>query len=156
MNLGGLWDCGDATRAGRSALTPDPSPGGRGEEEGDGRILTNSATGLAFQGLLSGGEFRDRDAEGAAADVVEAELVAEHDGRGFAAVFAADAELELGAGGPAVFAGDLHQAAHAGLVDLLERVIADDVVFAIQRDERPVVVAAHAEGRLGQVVGPQS
>ena len=89
-----------------------------------------SAPRLAFQRLLGGGEFRDGDAEGAAADVVEAELVAEHDGAGFSAVFAADAELELRAGRAAVFAGDLHQATDAGLINLLEWVVAAASVYS--------------------------
>ena len=63
----------------------------------------------------------DRDAERRAGDVVQAHLVEEVDRLRVAAVLAADAELEVGAGGPAGLDGDADQRADAVPVDRLER-----------------------------------
>jgi hypothetical protein len=66
------------------------------------------------------GQARDGHAERRAADVVEADVVAELDGRGFAAVLAADAELDVGTRLAALLDGVLHQESDTCLVDGLE------------------------------------
>src|SRR5690606_35361307 len=104
------------------------------------------------QSHLRRGELGDRDAEGRAAHVVQADAVAEHDAGWIAAVLAADADLEIGASPPAAFDAELHQLADAFLIDRLARIIRDDVVYAVEADERTIVVAAHTERRLSQVV----
>ena len=52
----------------------------------------------------------DRHAERRAAHVVQADLVAEHHAGGVAAVFAADADLELACDAAALLDAHLHQA----------------------------------------------
>ena len=69
-----------------------------------------------FNSSLSSSQARDRHAEGRAAHVVEAHVVAELDGGGIAAVLAADAQLDVGAGLAAQFGSHLHQLAHAVLI----------------------------------------
>ena len=51
---------------------------------------------------------------------------------------------------------DLHQRADAVVVDRLERIVRHDVVLAVVVDEAAVVVAAHAERGLRQVVGAEA
>src|SRR5262249_32652391 len=102
---------------------------------------------------LGGGEAGDGDTEGAARDVVQADLVAEdHAGR-VAAVLAADADLQLRPDRPAALDRQPHQLAHPLLVDGRERVAGDDVRLlgvGVDGDERRVVVPADAQGCLGQ------
>ena len=62
---------------------------------------------LLRQRGLGGGEAGDRHAEGRAAHVVQAELVAELHAVRIAAVFAADAELDVRAAAAAFVDGDL-------------------------------------------------
>ena len=74
---------------------------------------------------LGGGEPGERDPEGRAGDVVESEAVAERDRARLAAVLAADAELELGAGvglygGLAQLAASSDRATLAGVRPLYE------------------------------------
>ena len=85
-----------------------------------------SAAGLAFffEGGLGGGELGDGNAEGRAAHVVKSGAVAELDGGGVAAVFAADADLEVLHGLAAAFDADLDELADAGLVEAGEGVVA--------------------------------
>lgn len=71
---------------------------------------------------LGGGEAGDGDAEGAAGDVGQADLVAECDGRRIAALLAADAELDVRAGLAAELRCHLDEAADACLVELGERI----------------------------------
>src|SRR5262245_55344639 len=93
---------------------------------------------LLLQRRLGRGQPRDRHAEGAAADVVEPDFVAEFYAVGLAAVFAADADFEVAARGSAFFDAELHQAADAVEVDRLERVFGNEVVFHIDPDEAAV------------------
>ena len=55
-----------------------------------------------LDGSLSGGQTGDGHTEGRAADVVQADVVAELDRRGVAAVLAADAQAQVGTGSAAV------------------------------------------------------
>src|SRR5580700_297973 len=117
---------------------------------------------FCFQRCLGGGETGDRHAIGGAADVVQADLVAELDAVRFAAVFTADSDLQIVARPPAFFDADPHQAADAVEVDDLEWVLRQKfrlrhffalVVLQLRRvqvdlDEAAVVVAAHAKSSL--------
>jgi hypothetical protein len=71
-----------------------------------------------LDGSLSGSQARYRHAEGRAAHVVQANLVAELDGRRIAAVLTADTALQIGAGLAALLNSYLNQLAYAGLVQL--------------------------------------
>ena len=75
-----------------------------------------------FDCSLRSGQTCDRHTEGRAADVVEANVVAELDARGVAAVLAADAQAQVGAGLAAVVCGHLDQLADADLIQVLERI----------------------------------
>ena len=55
-----------------------------------------------------------------------------------------------------LFDAHLYQRADAVLIDHLERIVRDVVVLFVVVDESAVVVAAHAQRRLGQVVGAES
>src|SRR5690606_19467759 len=108
------------------------------------------------QGGLGGGEAGDRHARGRAAHVVEADLVEELDRGGVAAVLAANAELQVLAGGAATFGGDRNQLADAFLVDAGERILGHDFQILVGLEDRPRVVARHAQGGLGEVVGAEA
>src|SRR6185369_11726448 len=82
-------------------------------------------------GGLRGGEAGDRHAVGRAADVVQADALAELDRRRVAAVFAADAQLYIGPGRPAPFGGDADQVADAFLVQADEGVLLEDALLDI-------------------------
>src|SRR5205085_7882214 len=64
-----------------------------------------------------------------AADVGEAELVAELDRGGIAAVLAADAQLDVRPGGVGPLDGDPHQLANAVAIEGLEWVFRQDAVL---------------------------
>src|SRR5438105_57634 len=106
-------------------------------------------------GGLGGGQPGDRHAVGGAADVIQAQGLAEGDGGRVAAVLAADAELGVGALGAAALGGDADQVADALLVEADEGVLLEDALVDIGVEEPPRVVAADAEGCLGQVVGAE-
>ena len=81
--------------------------------------------------------------------------MAELYGSGVAAVFAADAQFDVGTSALAALDRDFHQAADAGLVERLERVSRENVQFLVVVDESAVVVAADAEAGLREVVRPE-
>ena len=66
---------------------------------------------LFADGSLRSSEAGDGDTERAAGDVVQADIMAELDGGGIAAVLAADTELDVRTGGAAHFGGHLHELA---------------------------------------------
>ena len=76
---------------------------------------------------LSGGEAGDGYAERAAGHVVQTDLVAELDGGRIAAVLAADAEVQVGAGLAAESGGHLDELADADLVEAGERIVLVDL-----------------------------
>ena len=104
---------------------------------------------------MGGGEAGDEDAVGGAGDVVEAGLVAEFDGGGVAAVFAADADFEVCLDGAPFFDGDLDEGADAFAVEFDEGVLGEDVVLEVGGEEAAGVVTGEAEGGLGEVVGAE-
>ena len=71
-------------------------------------------------------------------------------------MLAADAQLDVFAGAAALGHGDLHQLANAGLVDHGERVVRDDFLLLVVWQEGAGVVAAHAHGHLGEIVGAEA
>src|SRR5450759_2553393 len=78
---------------------------------------------------------RDRYTEGRTAHVVEPLLVTERNGARLAAVLAADAHLQAGLGGTAIAHGQGDQLAHTARVEHLERVVGEDPVLDVERDE---------------------
>ena len=107
---------------------------------------------LFADGSLCGSQTCNRHAERAAGHVGQADVVAELDGRRIAALLAADAELDVRAGLTAQLARHLDQTAHAGLIELGERIGLVDLAVIVGREELARVVAAEAEGHLRQVV----
>ena len=73
-------------------------------------------------------------------------------GIGISAVFAADAELDIGPRASALFDGNLHELANAGLIDRREWIPFHDIQFGICRQEGTRVVTAHSEAHLRQVI----
>src|SRR5581483_4170832 len=91
-----------------------------------------------------------------AGDVVHAGLVEEVDGGRVAAVFPAHADLQVRPGPAAALDGRAHQGTDAFGVDRAERRGGEDAVLQVGGEERALrVVAAHAPGGLGQVVGTE-
>ena len=78
---------------------------------------------------------RHRHAERRAAHISQAGAVAELHRVRVAAVFAADAEFDVGASLAAFLDGDLHQLADAGLVDRRERILLHNLQFCVVRQE---------------------
>src|SRR5579872_6834468 len=111
---------------------------------------------LAFKSRLGSRKSSDGHSERRAGDVVQANLVAELDAVRFAAVFAANADLEVAIGTSAPLDADFHQSANAVEVDHLERVLWHEIEFDVVADEAAVVVAAHAETRLRQIIGAEA
>src|SRR3954470_10651277 len=113
------------------------------------------ACGLLAERGLRRRQPRDRHAERRARHVVEPDLMAERDRSGIAAVLAADADLEVLADLAAALDADPHQRADAVAVDRDERIAGQDAARGVDAEERRRVVAADAEGGLGQVVGAE-
>src|SRR5260370_7961356 len=109
-----------------------------------------------FNYYLSCGQARNRDAEGRSTDVVHPYLMAELHAVGIAAVFAADADLELLTGLAALFDAPAHQHSDALGVERLERIRSEYAGFLlihIVRQEAAGVIAGKSHGGLGQVIG---
>src|SRR5215469_8389970 len=81
--------------------------------------------------------------------------MAELDRRRLAAMLAADADFQVWPSLAAAFGGDLHQLAHAFLIERVERILLDDPFREIRRQNLVHVVAREAPGGLGQVVGAE-
>jgi hypothetical protein len=133
---------------------------GKGPENLDpsaGWLFGLSLGGGSFlNGGLGGGQTGYRDAERRAANVGQAQAVAEFYAFWVSAVFATDAQLYVGTGLATFGYGDFHELAHAGLVDGGERVLFDDFQFLVGAEEGAGIVAAHAESSLGQVIGAKA
>src|SRR2546429_903952 len=84
--------------------------------------------------------------------VVHAYMVTDLHGRGLAAVLPADADLQVGPGSPAEPDRQLDELADALLIEHLERVVPQDAVLHVEREEPAGVVAREAEGGLREVV----
>ena len=82
--------------------------------------------------------------------------MAEEDRFRVSTMFATDADFEIRTCGTAPIDTNLHQLANTVLVNRLERVSRNDVVFEVVANESFVIVAAHAESRLRQVVGTKA
>ena len=83
-------------------------------------------------------------------------MMAELDGRGIAAMLAADAHFQVGASGPSLVDGHLHQPPHAIHIDGLEWVLGKDACLHVGQQEAGLrVIAAVTEGHLGEVVGAE-
>src|SRR5215467_699567 len=72
------------------------------------------------------------------------------------AMFAADAELDIGASLLSFSDGHFHKLANTGLVNSGKRVFLDDFQFLVGAEEGTRIVAAHAERGLGKVVGAEA
>ena len=105
---------------------------------------------------LCGGEAGDGHAERAAGDIVQADLVAELDGHGVAAVLAADAEVNVGVGLATELCSHSNELADADLVKAGEGIALVDLLVVVRAEELAGVVTAEAEGHLSQVVGAEA
>ena len=70
-------------------------------------------------------------------------------------MLAADAQMDVGAGGAAQLAGHIHQLAHTDLIQPGERIALIDLVVVVGGQELAGIVTAEAEGHLSQVVGTE-
>ena len=79
--------------------------------------------------------------------------MAEAHRRGVAAVLTADPDRQPGVGSPTSLDGDPHQLADALLVEGRERIVGQNAVLEVAREELALgIVAREAEGRLREVV----
>src|SRR5271154_991427 len=93
-----------------------------------------------FNRRLCRSQTRDRHAKWRATDVAQADAMAEFHGVGVTAVFAADAELDVGPRLAAFRDGDFHELADAGLVNRGERIFLHDFGFLIRAEETAGIV----------------
>ena len=108
-----------------------------------------------FNSSLCSSQTGDRHTEGRAGNVGQADVVAELHGGGVAAMLAADAQLDVGAGLLAQVGSHLHQFANADLIQLCEGIGLVDLLVVVGAQELAGVVTAEAEGHLSQVVGAE-
>src|SRR3954464_7250258 len=99
---------------------------------------------LCFQSGLRGSQTSDRHSERRTTDIGEAQLIAELHAVRIATVLTADPELYIRAGAAALLHRDLHQLAHASLINRGERILLNDFQFLVRRQEGTGVVSAHA------------
>src|ERR1044072_5447021 len=107
---------------------------------------------LASERGLRCGEPCNRHSERRETDVAQADAMTEADRRRFAAVFAADAYFQIRASRAAFLRAHLYQLAHAFLIQHLKRVVREDVVVNVEREEFARIIARYSVGRLRQVV----
>ena len=90
---------------------------------------------LRFYNRLSRCETRNRDTERRAGDIIEPDSVEEFDGRRFAAVFAANTELQVRLDGTAFLDSHFHKHTDALLVDPSERIGFEDAFVIVVAEE---------------------
>src|SRR3989441_10446878 len=110
---------------------------------------------LLLECCLSRGETGDRHAERRAGHVIQARVVTELHRRRLAAVLSTDADLELGPRSPAELDRQLDELADAFLIEHLERVVLQDAVLHIERQEPARVGGRQAERGLREGVCPE-
>ena len=76
----------------------------------------------------------------------------EFDARGFAAVFAADPQLDVRPSLASQVARNFHQAPNAFLIDRRERIRIHNIKFSVDREKTARIVPAHSERRLCEIV----
>src|SRR5579883_2589518 len=118
------------------------------------RTLRRACRAPAERGLR-GGEAGNRHPVRRARYIVEPDFVAERHGGRVAAVFAANAELEVAARVAAPFGGGLDQLADPLAVDRYERIGRQDPQFRIGAKEARGIVATDAECGLREIVGAE-
>ena len=102
-----------------------------------------------FDSSLSGSQTCDRHTERRAADVVQANIVAELDAGGIAAVLAADTQAQVGTGLTAIVSSHLDQLADTDLIQVLERIALVDLLLVVCAQELGSVVRSE-ERRVGK------
>ena len=101
-------------------------------------------------GGLGSGQTRDGHAEGGTGHIVQADIVAEHDRGGVAAVLAADAKVKGGVRGAAPAGGVGNQSAYAMLVQTGEGIALENLLLIIGVQELARIIPAEAEDQLGR------
>ena len=107
----------------------------------------------SVDGCLRSGETGNGYTEGAAGNVVQANLVAEFHGGRIAAVLAANADVQLGVVGTAQSAGHVHQLANTGLVQLGEGIVLEDLGIVVSIQELTGTDESNAAAAFGEVYG---
>src|SRR5580698_2280016 len=108
------------------------------------------AIALDAQRRLRRGETRHRHAVRRARHVIQTDLLAELDRRRIAAMLAANAKFQIGLHRAAFFRGDAHHFADALDVDRDERILGQDTLFDVLRQELAGIVARQPEDGLRQ------
>ena len=114
------------------------------------------SVGVSLYRSLRRSKTGDGHAEGRAAGIIHAKAGAELHAGGLAAVLAADAGAHAGTYVAALLHGHLDELAYAVLVENLEGVYLQNLLLQIHGQEAGDIVAAVAEGHLGQVIGTEA
>src|SRR6266700_6679253 len=88
----------------------------------------------------------------AATHVIQTETVTEFDAHGFAAVFAANSQLDVRPSLASQVARNFHQAPNAFLIDRREWIRIHNIKFSVDREKTARIVPAHSERRLCEIV----
>src|SRR5437879_12300041 len=99
------------------------------------------------------GEAGDWNAVRRTRHVIEADRVAKLHGARFAAMFPADADLQLRADAPTGRYGKSNQLANSILVKNLEWIVGNYTPVNVIREEPSRIVPAQAKSGLGQIIG---
>src|SRR5215469_8646780 len=99
------------------------------------------------------GEAGDWDAVGGARDVIQADRMAKLHGARLAAMFTADADLQLRADAPTGRNGNANQLPNTVLIQNLKRIVRYYTTFDVIRKEPTSVVSAESERGLRQIIG---
>src|SRR2546428_3738858 len=110
---------------------------------------------LEFELRLRGSEARDRHAIRRAGDVIEIAASEKADRIGIAAMFAADADLQLFVRAASAFGTDAYELADTFLVDGFEWILRQNIFLHIFGQEASSVIARIAERHLREVVGAE-
>lgn len=109
----------------------------------------------ADSGLCSS-QAGDRHAVRRARNIVQTDIVAELNGARVAAMLAADAKMNIRAGGAAKLGCHLYQFANTLLIESCKRVVLVNLLLIVSVQELTSIVTAEAEGHLGQIVGAEA
>src|SRR5207237_8118439 len=115
-------------------------------------ISLNVTTSLALEGCLSRCQSRNGNPKWAATHVIQTEPVTEFDAHGFAAVFAANPQLDVRPSLASQVARNFHQAPNAFLIDRRKRIRIQNIKFRVDREKTTRIVPAHSERRLCEIV----
>ena len=104
-------------------------------------------------GGLSNCETSNRDTEGRARDVVQADRIEEFDGLGITTLLTTDGEAKLGIGRFALDGTLLDEESNALLIDGVEGIIVENTSLHVLGNKGAGIISRNSHSHLGQIVG---